>query len=320
MRDTSRNSGEPTSATSVRERALSRSAAPPARPPGDGTGSQRTRFAGARALLQFPIVFVIPYLVFFVLLVLYPVGYGLYLGRNPSDYLTLFADSNYRQAVWNTLVYLAVGVNVKLFLALLLSGFFASPKRRWPKVLLLVFLLPWAVPALPGFMSIHWMFNTDYGLVNSILGALELGDSRAWLIEYESAFGIIIGAYVWKSLPFWTVLLFAARMAIPKDIYEAAAVDGCVGVKRFLYISFPLLRNVYVTSTLLSTIWTLGDYNAVRFITNGGPFNSTQVLATLGVNYAFLGGDVSQGVAIVLTAIPLIIPLVALLVHRLKKD
>jgi multiple sugar transport system permease protein len=272
------------------------------------------------APMQLPVVFVLPYLLVFVLLVLYPIGYGFYLGSNPANYLNLFGSRIYLRAVVNTVLFVGIGVNLKMFLALLLSGFFASPKRRWPKALLLVFLLPWAIPALPGFLSIHWMFDANYGLVNTVLGSLGLGGTYPWLVHYDSAFAVIIGAYVWKNLPFWTVLFLAARLAVPKEVYEAAAVDGASGVRRFLHVTFPLVRNVYITSTLLSTIWALGDYNTIRFITNGGPFNSTQVFATLGITYAFEGFNISRGVSVVLTALPLVIPLVALLVHRLRRE
>lgn len=292
----------------------------PSPPPPSGRSRPAAAPGKVLAARQLPIAFVLPYLVVFVLLVLYPVGYGIYLGSNPATYLTLFASPTYLRAVVNTVLFVGIGVNVKLFLALLISGFFASPRRRWPKALLFVFLLPWAIPALPGFLSIHWMFNGTYGLINTILADLGLGGTYPWLVHYPSAFGAAIAGYVWKNMPFWTVLFLAARMAIPKEVYEAAAVDGAAGVKRFRHITFPMLRNVYLTSTLLSTIWALGDFNTIRFITNGGPFNSTQVFATLGITYAFEGFNINRGVTVVLTALPLVIPLIALLVHRLKRE
>jgi multiple sugar transport system permease protein len=120
-------------------------------------------------------------------------------------------------------------------------------------------------------------------------------------------------------LPFWTVIFLAARMAIPRDLYEAAEVDGAGAISRFIHITFPLLASLYLVCTLLSTIWALGDFNSVRFISGGGPALSTHVLATLGIRNAFELGSPTLGMATVLTALPLLIPLVILLMRQLKK-
>ena len=104
------------------------------------------------------VAFVVPYLAVFVTFVAYPVVYGLWLGSDPSLYPQLFSDPVYQDTVVNTVLYLALGVNVKMFLALLLSGFFMRP-GWWMKVLLLIFILPWAVPQISAFISIHWMIE-----------------------------------------------------------------------------------------------------------------------------------------------------------------
>src|SRR5262249_31722622 len=104
------------------------------------------------------LAFVIPYIALFLLFVLYPLLYGLWLGHNPALYTELFHDPIYQRTVVNTVLYLAIAVNLKMFGALLLSGFFMR-KGWWVKGLLLIFVLPWAVPALPTFISIHWMLN-----------------------------------------------------------------------------------------------------------------------------------------------------------------
>lgn len=289
--------------------------------PPHGTGASPGRVRTVTRVLGsgWAIAFALPYFALFAIFVAYPVAYGLYLGRDPSDYLALFGDTTYRDAVKNTILLLLIGVNVKMALALLLSGFFAIP-RAWPKLVLVVFLLPWAVPSLPGFLSIRWIFDQNYGVFNTILGHLGMAGDTAWLTDPGRAFGLVIGAYIWKWMPFWTLIFVAARMGIPQEVYEAAAVDGSSGLKRFRYVTFPLLRNTYITMTLLSTIWTLSDFNTVRFVTNGDPFDSTQVMATLGIKFAFGLHDIPQAVAIALTALPLIIPLIILLVKRLREE
>src|SRR5438045_2372254 len=114
------------------------------------------------------LAFVTPYVAVFVAFVIYPIGYGLWLGSDPASYRALFSDPVYPITVVNTLLYLLFGVNLKLLLALLLSGFFMR-KGRWTKILLLVFMLPWAVPALSSYLSINWMLNGQWGLINNFI-------------------------------------------------------------------------------------------------------------------------------------------------------
>jgi multiple sugar transport system permease protein len=119
-------------------------------------------------------------------------------------------------------------------------------------------------------------------------------------------------------MPFWTVILLAGRMAIPQELYDAAEVDGATGLNRFAYVTFPLLANLYLICTLLSTIFVLGEFNEVYFITGGGPALSTHVLATLGIRDAFQVARPDLGVATVMSALPLVIPLVIILMRKLR--
>jgi multiple sugar transport system permease protein len=263
------------------------------------------------------LAFVVPYIGVFLAFVVYPAVYGLWMGSEPSLYSELFSDPIYQSTVVNTLLYLGIAVNVKMFLALLLSGFFMRP-GWWVKALLMIYVLPWAVPALPTFISIHWMLNGEWGLLNNALYTLFHIDGPSWLNERWLALGSAIVSHIWKWMPFWTVILLAGRMAIPTEIRDAAKVDGATGVRSFIYVSFPLLANLYLICTLLSTIFTLGDFNSVYFVTGGGPANSTHVLATLGIRDAFDLAQPRLGVAAVMSAMPLMIPLVIILMRKLK--
>ena len=263
------------------------------------------------------LAFLVPYIGVFLFFVVYPALYGVWLGSEPSLYTELFSDPIYQSTVVNTLLFLGVGVNLKMFGALLLSGFFMRP-GWWVKGLLMIFVLPWAVPALPTFISIHWMLNGEWGLVNNIIWTVFGTEGPSWLNDRWLALGSAIYSHIWKWMPFWTVILLAGRMSIPTEINDAAKVDGATGVKNFIYVSFPLLANLYLICTLLSTIFTLGDFNSVYFISGGGPANSTHVLATLGIRDAFDLAQPRLGVAAVMSALPVMIPLVIVLMRKLK--
>ena len=259
----------------------------------------------------------VPYIAVFVTFVAYPVVYGLWMGSEPRLYPELFSDPIYQKTVVNTALYLALGVNVKLFLALLLSGFFMRP-GWWMKVLLMIFVLPWAVPQITTFISIHWMLNGEWGFLNNMLYTLFHVEGPHWLNDRWTALGAVIVSHIWKWTPFWTLILLAGRMAIPLEIRDTARVDGATGVRGFVHITFPLLANLYLICTLLSTIFLLGDFNAVYFVSGGGPANSTQVLATLGIRNAFEIAQPRLGVAAVMSALPMVIPLVIVLMRKLR--
>jgi multiple sugar transport system permease protein len=263
------------------------------------------------------LAFVVPYIAVFVTFVAYPVVYGLWMGSEPRLYPELFSDPIYQKTVVNTVLYLALGVNVKLFLALLLSGFFMRP-GWWMKVLLMIFVLPWAVPQITTFISIHWMLNGEWGFLNNMLYTLFHVEGPHWLNDRWTALGAVIVSHIWKWTPFWTLILLAGRMAIPLEIRDTARVDGATGVRGFVHITFPLLANLYLICTLLSTIFLLGDFNAVYFVSGGGPANSTQVLATLGIRNAFEIAQPRLGVAAVMSALPMVIPLVIVLMRKLR--
>jgi multiple sugar transport system permease protein len=265
------------------------------------------------------IAFAVPYALVFLAFVIYPICFGLWMGSDPTLYTDLFSDPRYLTAVLNTVIYVGVGVNLKMLLAFLLSGFFMR-KSWWTKSLLLVFILPWATPALPAYISIHWLMNGQWGMLNNLLYLLFDIDGPVYLNDHWTGLASNIGAYIWKTMPFWTIILLAGRMAVPTELYEAAAVDGATGLRRFAHVTLPLMANLYVVCVLLDTIFALGDFNSTYFVSGGGPAMSTEVLATLGIRYAFTTALPRLGVATVMTALPLLIPLVFILMRKLRSN
>jgi multiple sugar transport system permease protein len=262
-------------------------------------------------------IMVVPYLLVFAVFVLYPVGYGLWLARHPQSYVRLFADPIFFRTVINTLVFLVVAINIKMMVALLLSGFFVQT-RWWIKVLSALFILPWAVPSIPTILSVRFMLNPEWGVINSLIFRLTGIDGPNWLNDPTLALSFSMLMHIWKSLPFWTLILVAGRLSIPSEQYEAAAVDGASTWQKFRFITWPSMRTLYPTSTILSMIWTLGDFNSVYLLTGGGPADLTHVLATLGIRYLRLD-QVDLAMASIVVAMPLVLPLVYFMMKRLSK-
>jgi multiple sugar transport system permease protein len=276
---------------------------------------------GRRRLLgsdfSWALAFIIPYAAVFLAFVVYPLGYALWMAHQPSLYVDLVHDPLYLPTVLNTLLFVGLGVNLKMFLALLLSGFFVRP-RWWVKAVLVAFILPWAIATAQACVAFHWMLTARWGLVDGVMSALFGIDGPDWLGQRWLALGSDVAAYLWKWLPFWTVIFIAGRLTIPRDIYDAATVDGAGAYRRFVHVTVPLLANLYLICTLLSVLWTLGDFTTVYLVSSGGPADSTQVLATLGYQYAFDGFQPSRGVAVVMSALPVLIPIVIVLMRKLQ--
>lgn len=268
-----------------------------------------------RSDLAWGVAFVAPYAVVLLAFVLYPFGYALWLASTPALYSELVADPLYLPTLVNTLIFVGLGVNVKMFLALLLSGFFLRP-QWWIRALLAIYLLPWLIAAAQAGVSFHWMLIGELGLIDRLLSEFFGVDGPLWLTDRALAVGANTIAYVWKWMPFWTVIFIAARMTIPRDIYDAASIDGATGVRRFVHVTLPLMANLYLVCTLLSTLWTLGDFTTVYLVSSGAPAGLSHVLATLGYRYAFASGQPSLGVAAVMSVLPVLIPLVIVLMRR----
>jgi multiple sugar transport system permease protein len=262
-------------------------------------------------------VFVVPYLLIFFIFVLFPVGYGLWLARHPQSYVKLFEDPIFFRTVINTMVFLVVAINVKMGLALFLSGFFVQT-RWWIKWLAALFILPWAVPSIPTILSVRFMLNPEWGVINTLIFKLTGLDGPNWLNDPTLALSLSMVMHIWKSLPFWTLILVAARLAIPAEQYEAASVDGATRWQKFKFITWPSMKTMYLTSTILSMIWTLGDFNSVYLLTGGGPADLTHVLATLGIRYLRLD-QVDLSMVSIVVAMPLVLPLVFFMMKRLSK-
>jgi len=262
-------------------------------------------------------ILLVPYVLVFLFFVVYPVCYGFWLARDPQSYVQLFEDPIFVRSILNTLVFLLVGVNLKMIVALLLSGFFLHD-RIWIRWLSLIFILPWAVPSIPTILSVRFMLNPEWGIVNQLIFKLTAEDGPNWLNDPMLGLTFSMLVHIWKSLPFWTLILLSGRLAISKDMYEAASVDGASTLQQFRFVTWPSMKALYVTCTVLSMIWTLGDFNSVYLLTGGGPADLTHVLATLGIRYLRLD-QVNLSMAAIVTALPLVLPLVYFMMRRLSK-
>jgi multiple sugar transport system permease protein len=261
-------------------------------------------------------VFTAPLLALFVAFVAYPMLSGLWAATDVDSYRAIFGDPVFRQTVWNTVLYVVVAVNVKLVLALLLSGILDYPFVSI-RVLAALFLIPWAIPALPGILSFRWMLNSQWGIFNHLLTKLGF-ESVPWLAQHDTALAFVIVFHIWKYLPFWTIIVLAGRRAIPSELYEAASIDGGNLAQTFVHVTFPLLKSLYLICTLLSMVFTLGDFTVPWLLTGGAPGDTTHVLATLAYRYTFAMGRLEWGLSTFAVALPVTLLFIGMLMRWVK--
>ena len=262
------------------------------------------------------LTFCSPLVLIFLVLVITPMTYMLYMGLDWSIYPAIFSDPVFIQTLWNTVIFVGFAVNVKMFLCLVLSALF-SQENRTARILAGIFLLPWAIPALPGILAFRWMLNGQWGIVNKVLNDLGF-PGYAWLVHRNTALAAAITYHIWKYLPFWTLIFVAGRRSIPKEMYEAGVIDGTSPMQKFRYITFPMLRNLYLICSLLSMVFTLGDFVIIKIMTGGAPGDSSHVLATLAYRYTFQMGRLDWGVGTFVTALPVTLLFIFILIRWVK--
>ena len=268
-------------------------------------------------LTYYGLAFSLPFLFIFCAFILYPLLYGFTLAGDLSKYQELMQDNLYSMAIVNTLIYVGLGVNIKMVFSFFFSGLLTFKEHTLVKVLRVAYLLPWAIPALSAILSFRWMLNADWGIINYFL--VSIGLPRVlWLNSYESAMACAIIFHIWKWAPLWTMTLFAGRLAIAPELYESAKIDGANTLYELRYITMPLMKRLYILTTVLSTIWTLGDFNTIWLLTGGDPGGKTHLISTLAYKYTLFVGDVSLGVSSYIILMPVLFILIFVLMKSVN--
>jgi len=238
----------------------------------------------------------IPTIVIMLLLIAYPLGYAFYLsvhqvtmstlrsGNPPfvglQNYLTVLSDPLFLTTLGRTLLMGAISVFLMLAIGLFVALGMNMKNTRLSWVTRALVLIPWAVPPVANGLMWSFIFNSRYGHLNAALYSLGLiDDFIRFLSSPTLAFAAVVIAYVWRVMPFSALLYHAALAGIPKEIYEAAEVDGASAWQKFWHITLPLLRPVTAVLLILRTAFALMIFDEVFALTSGGPGDSTWTAA-----------------------------------------
>ncbi len=226
------------------------------------------------------------------------------------NYVGLWSDPTFRQTLLTTAILTVVtvpgGMLAGLGLALLAN---LAYRRKWPVRLAL--LMPWAMPLAFTGLIFAWFFNGEYGVVNDILRRIGL-PQRIWFNSIFWSFFAISLTIIWKSSSFVALVLLAGLQAIPKELYEAAAIDGAGRWRQFRAVTLPLLRPAIAVALIFRTITALQTFDIPFTMTKGGPGSATETLAMY--VYQSTVDDLALGrgaaIAIVLALISLVMSVV----------
>lgn len=217
-----------------------------------------------------------------------------------ENFKAVFTDSNFSflQIIFNTIVWVFVSLFFQFILGFILALLMRKPFKGRGIYSGLVFY-PWALSGFAIGLIWAWIFNGQFGVINDILLRLNLIESSiGFLSNPKFAMASVIVVNIWYGVPFFAIMLLAALQSVPNELMEAAKIDGAGPIKRLFSITIPYIKPTIISTTLLRTMWIMNFPDIIYAMTNGGPSNSTNILATQMINKILKFYDYGQGSAI----------------------
>ena len=236
-----------------------------------------------------------------------------------ANFSAIFDDPVFWRALRNTLVFTAISMVVIVVLgkalALLLVADF-----RFKRTVRFFLLLPWTTPVALSAIAWLWMLDSVYSPLDWVLRSLNLLEGNMyWLGRDNLAAASVVAVHAWRIVPLAAVIMLAGLVSIPKDIHDAAAVDGAGFWRRLWEITLPMTMPVVAVAALFGAILTFTDMTVVYVLTRGGPENATQVLPSYAYLKGIEGGDLAQGAAIALFLFPLLLAAAVAILRAVRR-
>ncbi|WP_432259017.1 carbohydrate ABC transporter permease [Cupriavidus sp. TMH.W2] len=232
-----------------------------------------------------------------------------------ENFRRVLESSTFWRSLRNALVFTLVSQALVVVLAKMLAmALYRDFRGKW--LVRLLILLPWVAPISLGTIGWLWIFDPVYSIINWTLAAVGvLGPHNwpVWLGQPELAMMSVIMVDVWRLLPLATVIILAGLSGIPQDIHDAADMDGAGFWRHLFLINIPLVMPIMLVALLFGIVFTFTDMIIIYVLTRGGPYDTTQVLASLAFFTGIQGGDLAEGAAISLFLFPVLVAVVIVL-------
>ena len=237
-----------------------------------------------------------------------------------GNYLELFRDEVFLRTAWNSVVYTAVGVGIKFLIGLTMA-LVLDQERRFNNFFRAILFVPWAVPVVIVALNWRWIYDDLSGFLNNFLITFHIThDIISWLSDPRLAMGCVIAVVVWAGTPLYAMTFLAGLQSIPKELYEAAEIDGASLVQQFVFVTVPRLKTIFITTVMLSTIWTATNLQFVLILTKGGPASRTEIFPHLAYQTALGARRLGMGAAVSLVFFPLLAILIVLFTSRMLRE
>ncbi|MFI1353748.1 carbohydrate ABC transporter permease [Streptomyces sp. NPDC020898] len=238
-----------------------------------------------------------------------------------DNFAKVLGDGEFWAVVVRTIVF-AVGCVVFTMVIGMLIALLLQRVSGWMKALInIVLVASWGMPIIVATTVFKWLFDSDYGIVNALLSRLPGVDliGHNWFASGPQGLAVIMLLVVWGAVPFVVITLGAGLTQVPKELEEAARLDGAGAWGVFRYVTLPILKPIIVMLTTLSVIWDMGVFPQVFVMRNGHPEAEFQLLTTYSYDRAFMVNDYAQGSAIALLTVVLLLGVVAVYMRQMLK-
>ena len=238
-----------------------------------------------------------------------------------QNFRSVIQSPVFLRALRNTFVFTLVSQVAVIALGNILARALMKTFRGKSVVRLLI-LMPWAAPISLATLGWLWIFDSTFSVINWILkvvGWLGPGQWYYWLGDTTLGMIAIITIHVWRMLPFSTVILLAGLTSIPKEVHEAADIDGAGPFAKAFQVTLPMMLPIVTVAVLFGVVFTFTDMSVVYLLTRGGPYNSTHVLASLAYQDGVLGGDVGRGAAVAIFLVPVLVIMAILMLRASRR-
>ncbi|MDX2542079.1 carbohydrate ABC transporter permease [Streptomyces sp. WI04-05B] len=238
-----------------------------------------------------------------------------------DNFSTVLGDSEFWDVVVRTIVF-AGGSVILTMVAGMLIALLLQRVSGWMKTLInIVLVASWGMPIIVATTVFKWLFDSDYGIVNALLSRLPGVEmiGHNWFASGPQGLAVIMLLVVWGAVPFVVITLGAGLTQVPKELEEAARLDGAGAWGVFRYVTLPILKPIIVMLTTLSVIWDMGVFPQVFVMRGGHPEAEFQLLTTYSYDRAFAVNDYAQGSAIALLTVVLLLGVVAVYMRQMLK-
>jgi ABC-type sugar transport system permease subunit len=221
-----------------------------------------------------------------------------------GNYHDFFTDSLFWKVLANSLIFATFTVAVE-FLIGFASALLMNLGRRSKSFLRVITLLPWGIPIVVAGLSFRFMYNDTFGVINGILFSSHLLHYPiAWIGDTHYALWALMFSEIWKSFPIIAFFLLAGLQVLPKELYEAAEIDGASTIQSFFLVTLPLLKRVIWIALMIRSMQAVAfPFEIVYSVTRGGPGDITQLLVTLAYKYSFIFMELGKGTTLAILAL-----------------